>query len=129
MSLTMLRQVKMDEGTFQSTRPRGARHFDFEEIGRTLDVSIHAPTGGATAYIVSFRRSRKYIALNAKVEILLPCGTLFFCKMLKISFPKPLAFVHPLMFALFYIIRSPVTFKSVFFPNTSTLLRSSFPKW
>ena len=40
---------------FQSTRPRGARlKFDFQaELQR--DVSIHAPTGGATLFVKNAR--------------------------------------------------------------------------
>ena len=34
--------------TFQSTRPRGARQESARECDRGRDVSIHAPTGGAT---------------------------------------------------------------------------------
>ena len=33
---------------FQSTRPRGARHNPGTDNGAASDVSIHAPTGGAT---------------------------------------------------------------------------------
>ena len=35
-------------GGFQFTRPRGARHASAEEEGAEREVSIHAPTGGAT---------------------------------------------------------------------------------
>jgi len=34
--------------TFQSTRPRGARPVELEPVAAVADVSIHAPTGGAT---------------------------------------------------------------------------------
>ena len=37
---------------FQSTRPRGARHFAFDSNLPNDSVSIHAPAGGATRYRV-----------------------------------------------------------------------------
>jgi len=37
-------------GQFQSTRPHGARPFDYSKIRKSNKVSIHAPAWGATYF-------------------------------------------------------------------------------
>ena len=52
---------------FQSTRPRGARHDLDKNFKANVDVSIHAPAGGAT--LDSYWRIR-----NGSVSIHAPAG-------------------------------------------------------
>ena len=44
----IMRKVWPAEGRFQSTLPHGERHGGFGEAGYHNEVSIHAPTWGAT---------------------------------------------------------------------------------
>ena len=37
-----------EQKVFQSTHPRGVRHGGFEDLARMIEISIHAPTWGAT---------------------------------------------------------------------------------
>ena len=49
---------------FQSTRPRGARHDYFHIIALRFNVSIHAPTRGATP-AASWLRCRRPVSIHA----------------------------------------------------------------
>ena len=49
---------------FQSTRPRGARLSASDIAGKTILVSIHAPTGGAT-FLASKRQSVPKVSIHA----------------------------------------------------------------
>ena len=51
--------VQIPDREFQFTRPRGARH-DAVVLGRARAVSIHAPTGGATATAKDFNETSQF---------------------------------------------------------------------
>ena len=48
-----LDMLEITQQRFQSTRPRGARHFRLGAVHGILEVSIHAPTRGATCKLAS----------------------------------------------------------------------------
>ncbi len=56
--------VQQPQGSFQSTRPRGARHWSDIVDNNIPTVSIHAPTGGATRHAITTEQ-RKEVSIHA----------------------------------------------------------------